>query len=481
LAKDRNRMNEPTASLVARRLWIGACASILAAGGCAAPLMTSYLSGSRRQEADAEATAEVDPAAAENDPKARALRKALGQQPATEDEALAGVLDELEEIGAIDQTAQQELLSDLKVAKPEHYSLIVEQFQAALAYRRQLAEREKREQLQLATDGTPSSHAEAAAAHQSSRVVSRRMSAAPTSSMVESDLPASEMPTAFVSHAEPRLQPALVTTASATATGERDGALKHATANVASSSPSSWQRQLAAAIDELQRNVRPQPATVAELHDHLRLRALLLIAGRAEEAYQPVPGASPAQQDYWSKQLFAMGAYLDGSQALDDKQRAAGALVHLDEARAALTQLATLQIRNLAFVASVDGYGAYEPIKHAEFEPGAPISIYAEVENFTSASTERGYETSLGTSYQIIDATGRRLAGEMFPDVVDVCRGRRRDFHLQYGVRLPLQMAAGEYRLELTMTDQRSGKIGQATLPFEITGVPIGTTPSKPR
>src|SRR5262245_6762696 len=127
-------MNETRVSLVARRLWIGASASILAAGGCAAPLMTSYLSGSRRQAAEASATLEVDPAAAETDPKARALRKALGQQPATEDEALAGVLDELEEIGAIDQAAQQELLSDLKAAKPEHYHLLVEQFQAALAY-----------------------------------------------------------------------------------------------------------------------------------------------------------------------------------------------------------------------------------------------------------------------------------------------------------------------------------------------------------
>ena len=36
--------------------------------------------------------------------------------------------------------------------------------------------------------------------------------------------------------------------------------------------------QLAAAIDELEHSVSPQPATVAELHDHMRLRTLQLLA-----------------------------------------------------------------------------------------------------------------------------------------------------------------------------------------------------------
>ena len=41
--------------------------------------------------------------------------------------------------------------------------------------------------------------------------------------------------------------------------------------------------------------MRPRPANEAELHDHFRLRALQLIAGRDEAAYLPIPGASPAQ------------------------------------------------------------------------------------------------------------------------------------------------------------------------------------------
>jgi hypothetical protein len=202
----------------------------------------------------------------------------------------------------------------------------------------------------------------------------------------------------------------------------------------------------------------------------MRLRTLQLLAGRDEEAYRPIPGASPDQQDYWSKQLFAMDAYLDAGGKLDDKQRAAAALGALDEARAKLSELATLQIRNAAFVASVDGFGSYEPSKSKSFQPGQKVTLYAEVENFRSNPAEDGYHTSLATSYQVLDSTGRRVDGKQFPDVADRCRNRRRDFHMQYELPLPTRIYPGEYVLELTITDHNSGKIGQTTLPFEIAG-----------
>jgi hypothetical protein len=234
--------------------------------------------------------------------------------------------------------------------------------------------------------------------------------------------------------------------------------------------PGDWRAALDEAIAELERSARPQPASVADVREQMRLRALQLLAGRQEEAYRPIPGTSPAQQDYWSKQLFAMSAYLDGAEDADDKQRAAGALLHLDEARAALSELATLEIRNLAFVKSVDGFGAYEPLGAARFQPGEQAALYAEVENFRSESHEDGYRTALATSYQVVDKSGRRVEGGQFPEVSDVCRSRRRDFHMQYGVALPTRIYPGEYELELVITDQQSGKIGRASLPFEIAG-----------
>jgi hypothetical protein len=458
-----------------------ACATIalaaLSAAGCAAPLMTTYLSGSRRQEAK-EAAAPVDPIVAANDPKAAALRKATGQQPATPEEALSGVIDELEAIDALDPSARKEVMADLKQAKPEHYGLIVEQFHAALAYRKQLAARQQRElveEMELATDAGDAQNAVAVttASHQTVARHATRDTSADRARTAQRTLPNRQAtPSVEVIDLAPPPAESVatpqVTRTYAPMAATTDIAVQPASALVSPPADGDWQSELNVAIADLEREVSPQPANVAELHAHLRLRALQLAAGREEDAYKPIPGASPAQQDYWSKQLFAMGAYLNNGASVDDKKRAAATLVHLDDARAALAQIATLQLKNLSFVKRVDGFGAYEPLETMQFEPGAAVSIYAEVENFASTSTAEGYETLLATSYQILDEGGRRIDGAQFPEVSDVCRGRRRDFHLQYGITLPTRISPGKYHLRLTITDQRSGKIGSADLPLEI-------------
>jgi hypothetical protein len=68
----------------------------------------------------------------------------------------------------------------------------------------------------------------------------------------------------------------------------------------------------------------------------------------------------------------------------------------------------------------------------------------------------------------VVDPQGRRVDGAQFPEVEDVCRNQRHDFHMQYGVALPTRIYPGEYELRLIITDQLSNKIGQASLPFEI-------------
>lgn len=444
------------------------------ATGCVAPLMTDYLSGSRRQEAKSEAAAGAasDAPVGPFDVKAASLRKAMGAQPMTQEEALAGILDELEEIGAIDPAARLKLLADLKSTPPEDYNRVVQAWKTALDYRRQLALRET----QRAMDEVEAPAATVATGEKyhfgAARVVSHRAQSPADAGVAEpSEMPrdAAAPPTARLIEPAPAIasdtdaMPAVAALSS-----PRDASTRLATATMPVTAPGDWRTQLDAAIAELERTVRPQPETVAELHDHFRLRALQLVAGREQDAYRPIPGASPVQHDYWSKQLFAMAAFLNDAGPQDDKQRAAAALVHLDGARGSLAELATLQIRNLAFVEKVEGFGAYAPLKRTQFDPGAAVSLYAEVENFASTSTAQGYETVLATSYQVVDGAGKRIDGAQFPDVTDVCRGRRRDFHLQYGVTLPVRISPGEYRLELTITDQRSGKIGHAEIAFEI-------------
>ena len=70
------------------------------------------------------------------------LEPSASNLPKTRNEATAAVLDELQQIGAIDHDAQQQLMADLREAKPEHWPLIVKQYHSALAYRQQLLNKE---------------------------------------------------------------------------------------------------------------------------------------------------------------------------------------------------------------------------------------------------------------------------------------------------------------------------------------------------
>jgi hypothetical protein len=206
------------------------------------------------------------------------------------------------------------------------------------------------------------------------------------------------------------------------------------------------------------------------VHQHVSLRVLRLLSGDTEKALEPIPHISPAEQDYWSRQIFALATYLDHHSQPNDKRRAAASVAHLDEAVSHLRELGSLALRNLSFCKNVYGYGAIETYEVDTFTPGQQVSLYVEVENYHSTSSEKGFCTSLGATYELLDDKGKRVSGGEFPDVEDCCRSRRRDFHIQFGLNLPENLAPGRYRVELVVKDRQSDKLGHATAPFEIRG-----------
>jgi hypothetical protein len=234
------------------------------------------------------------------------------------------------------------------------------------------------------------------------------------------------------------------------------------------STDADWQQLIEHAAKDLKSRVAPSPSTTAEVHQHVSLRMLQLMAGDTEKALEPIPHISPVEQDFWSRQLFALATYLDHHSQPDDKRRAAASVTHLDEAVSHLRELGSLSLRNLSFAKKVYGYGAIEPFEKDVFSPGEQVSLYVEIENYHSQSTEKGYCTSLGSTYEILNDEGQRVSGSEFPDVDDCCRSRRRDFHIQYGLSLPEKLAPGRYRLQLVIKDLQSDKRGHATVEFEI-------------
>jgi hypothetical protein len=428
--------------------------------GCHGPWSVGHLAQSQEMRRSAPDSAKVITNKPDSD-----------QELATHEEAMASVLDQLQEIEAIDPAAKEELLSDLKAAKPENWPLIVQQFQSALAYRQQLAAKEKlasrampapegiQEQLAQMQKALSDQRTHQLAPQPATKLKATAFAArvADNQSAVAVDLSTPE-PTV----SSPRTQQHTITPA------EHPVAIKRVGYVTPEQEAAPWQDHLDRAIAELERSTLEPPGSTEDVQQHMRLRLLRQLAGQDEQALSPIVGASPAMQDYWSKQMFAIATFLDNQRQPDDKRRAAGSLLHLDQARAKLSELATLQIRNLTFVESVDGYGVYQQREATKFQPGQQVSLYGEIENFQSASTKTGHRTLLATSYEVVDLNGQRVDGREFPEVEDFCQNVRRDFHIQYGIDLPTRIYPGKYELRFVVTDRLSHKIGQASVPFEI-------------
>jgi hypothetical protein len=421
----------------------------------------------------------------------------------------AAVLDKIEEVRALDPSAEPKLMEELHRTPPNTWPLVAEQFRATLAYHQQLMAQEqaasptanasaswKDTLAATASTSNPGSRVQPPSSQigalldpkmankETSGILAQAASATPPARGVATT---GGTPAEFAEGdpARPIKQSNTVTIKQAgfqtpidadhatAQSGAKDGSNNTRPPDEKPSASDSlteedWQKLVQRAADDLSRHVAASPATTAEIHQHVSLRMLRLLQGDTEKALEPIPHITPAEQDYWSRQMFALATYLDHHSQPDDKRRAAATVVHLDEAVSNLRELGSLSVRNLSFCKNVYGYGAYEPYEADIFSSGQQLSLYVEIENYHSVSNEKGYCTLLGASYEILDDKGKRVSGGEFPDVDDCCKSRRRDFHIQFGLTLPENLTTGRYRLELVVKDRQSDKLGHATAPFEV-------------
>ena len=229
-----------------------------------------------------------------------------------------------------------------------------------------------------------------------------------------------------------------------------------------------WTHHLSQAIDGLKAQTSASPQGTDDLRDHAALRMLYLAAGQRDKALDPIPGAPALQQDFWSNQLFGLATYLDHEQIPRESDRARRAKGHLVAAASRLGQLGPLAVRNLAFCSEVRSYGVYEEFDSLEFEAGQQVLLYAEVDNYTSQETEKGFHTALKSGYEIWDDQGERIDRNEFSVTDDHCQNRRHDFFMRYRIHMPDRIKPGEYTLRLTIEDVQSGKFDHAQIEFRI-------------
>src|SRR5262249_54085693 len=146
-----------------------------------------------------------------------------------------------------------------------------------------------------------------------------------------------------------------------------------------------------------------------------------------DDAIRPLEGAPETDRLFWREELTGLVALLDSQRNTDAGRRAAEAETHLRNAESTLAQTAPLVLRNPAFCTEVTSFGVTKPFAKYEFKPGQEVLLYAELENFASDPTDKGYHTAMHSSYQIFDSRGAKVAEQDYAVTEEYCRNPRRD------------------------------------------------------
>jgi hypothetical protein len=403
------------------------------------------------------------------------------QSVTAHDADFAALAAETQALGTLPPTEQQALLADLKQSDPALWPQLIRQFRAAMAYGRgqrpEAGEQEAADSGQGAGDkgqisDVPRSDVAVTSVAAEQRTMPR---AASTETAGGSPNPGSTPPTETMP-SQPPLRPPLK--AAERKIGDQAVAAKvpNGSSTKAAVKPAAYtaapsderQLQLTKAILTMEGESAGGTAAADEIARQLRLRMLYLAAGRRDDALRPIPGLSAIQQEFWTKEMYGLATYLDADSASDPQRRAAEAALHLREAAARIGELATPVVRNLAFCKEVTSFGVFKRFPKDEFKAGDEALLYCEIENLKAESTDKGYRTSLKSSYQILDARGERVAVQEFPASEDVCTSQRRDFFIPYFIWIPKRIDQGTYTLQLTVEDMQTHKSGQASIQFIV-------------
>jgi hypothetical protein len=363
------------------------------------------------------------------------------------------IMAQLAELGTLDPQAQAQLMADLQKTDPSMWPLVVQAFRSSLAYR----------QKGKGPDASGSKPEGAGAA------ASVAGGAAPDdkTSQAAGATPAADKAAA---PADAKATAVAASTANTPATAKGDDSpikqVSHETP--VDDKDQDWEPLLKKTIAALEKQVRDTPDSPEAARAQVKLRMLYLSAGRRDDALQTVTGVPHTEQEFWTDELYGLATYLDANRTSDNARRASDANRHLTTAANRLGELGSLGVRNLAFCTEVNSYGVYTPFEKTNFRPGQQVLLYAEIENFKSEQTPKGYHTAVQCSYRIVDSTGRHVSDHELPLTEEHCQNRRRDYFVRYFLTIPSRLYDGKYSLELTIEDTLARKIGQSSIDFTV-------------
>ncbi len=229
-----------------------------------------------------------------------------------------------------------------------------------------------------------------------------------------------------------------------------------------------WRQHIYQALAQLEQD---SPTNSPEERIHLEMvdRLLQLAVGDVNAAMEPLDGLQPHGQDFVRHSLESLYEVTNPEGNPVESKRYTLAMLSQRKALTHLGAVSNLEVRNATFCTEVDGFGVVTKFPQYNFKQDQELLLYCELDNFVSSFKEnKGYETQLQGSYEIVDGNGRRVADQLLPMDSHICRNQRRDYFIAYRIYMPQNIDAGRYQLKLIVEDLKGRKFGQSTLDFQI-------------
>ncbi|MEP3477862.1 MAG: hypothetical protein ABJZ55_01325 [Fuerstiella sp.] len=210
------------------------------------------------------------------------------------------------------------------------------------------------------------------------------------------------------------------------------------------------------------------PAQYRQLQQELRL--LYLLQDRPEDAVSAVELLEPAQQQYFQSLVMSLAEYRNAQSSDSPSAHYTGSVHQLRAAVQALSPLADLRIRRFEICNRINSYGRIETFPSNDFDPGRPLLLYVELENFGTQLTASGrYLASFDATLQIVEK-GKGLVKETIrlTDITDEATSARTDYFQSYDLTLPSHLMTGEYDIRIKIRDKFSGKTTEKSVTFQV-------------
>lgn len=200
------------------------------------------------------------------------------------------------------------------------------------------------------------------------------------------------------------------------------------------------------------------------------LRLLYLLQDRPEDAVSAIDSLSPAEQQFFQSLVMSLAEYRTAQVSDSPAAHYTGSVHQLRAAVQALSPLADLRIRRLEICSRIHSYGRIETFPSNDFDPGKPLLLYVELENFGTQLTASGrYLASFDATLQIVEKD-KGLVKETIrlTDITDEATSERTDYFQSYDLTLPSHLMTGEYEIRLKVRDKFSGKTADKVVSFQV-------------